>query len=195
MVQDFWASIMKGDQALFELINGQWTSPLFNSFMPWMRTSEHWFPLYVVLLGYLFYKWGWKAWKWVVAVALTISLTDQVSSFVFKPLIHRLRPCADPAMLHQVKLLIAGCPSSFSFTSSHAANHFSLAMFVFMTLQPLLKKYTYLFFVWAGIISYAQIYVGVHYPLDVIMGTLIGMLIGFIGAKFYARWLQGAIKN
>jgi undecaprenyl-diphosphatase len=76
-------------------------------------------------------------------------------------------------MLTHVKLLLGACPTNFSFTSSHATNHFSLAIFVFMTLQPLFKKYTYLFFVWAGIISYAQVYVGVHYPIDVIAGGII----------------------
>ena len=188
MIQDFWASIIKADQSLFELINGSWTSPFLDSVLPWMRTSEHWFPLYLALLVYLFYSWGWTAWKWVLAVAITISMTDQVSSFFFKPLIHRLRPCADPAMLHHVKLLIGGCPSSFSFTSSHAANHFGLAMFIFMTLQPLFKKYTYLFFLWAGLISYGQIYVGVHYPLDVLAGSLIGLTLGYTFSKLYLRW-------
>jgi undecaprenyl-diphosphatase len=57
-----------------------------------------------------------------------------------------------------------------------------------MTLQPLLKKYTYLFFVWAGLISYAQIYVGVHYPLDVLVGTLIGITLGYTFAKLYLKW-------
>jgi undecaprenyl-diphosphatase len=188
MILDIWPSFEKADQALFELINGQWTIPFFDVLMPWMRTSEHWFLFYLVLVGYIFYRWGWKAWKWLLTVAITIALTDQVSSFIFKPFIHRLRPCADPAMLTQVKLLIPACPSSFSFTSSHAANHFSLAMFVFMTLQPLFKKYTYLFFVWAGIISYAQIYVGVHYPLDILAGTLIGLIMGYTGARLYLKW-------
>jgi undecaprenyl-diphosphatase len=190
MIIDIWPSLEKADQALFKLINGHWTNAYFDVFMPWMRTSEHWFPFYLVLVGYVFYRWGWKAWKWIVAVAITISLTDQVSSFIFKPFIHRLRPCADPAMLTQVKLLIPVCPSSFSFTSSHAANHFSLAIFVFMTLQPLFKKYTYLFFVWAGIISYAQIYVGVHYPLDILAGTLVGLIMGYAGASVYSKWMS-----
>ncbi len=190
MIIDIWPSLEKADQALFKLINGHWTNAYFDVFMPWMRTSEHWFPFYLVLVGYVFYRWGWKAWKWLVAVAITISLTDQVSSFIFKPFIHRLRPCADPAMLTQVKLLIPVCPSSFSFTSSHAANHFSLAIFVFMTLQPLFKKYTYLFFVWAGIISYAQIYVGVHYPLDILAGTLVGLIMGYAGASVYSKWMS-----
>ncbi|MCX6212068.1 MAG: phosphatase PAP2 family protein [Bacteroidetes bacterium] len=192
MILDIWATIYRGDQALFEQINGQWNNSFFDSMMPWMRTSEHWFPLYVLLLGCLFYKWGWKAWKWVVTVAITIALTDQVSSFIFKPFVHRLRPCADPSMVAHVKLLLGACPSSFSFTSSHAANHFSLAMFVFMTLQPLFKKYTYLFFLWAGLISYAQIYVGVHYPLDVLVGTIIGLAFGYVFAKIYLRWTSSS---
>jgi len=188
MILDIWATINREDQALFELINGKWTSPWLADFMPWMRTSEHWIPMYVMLVGFLFYKWGWKAWKWLVTVAVAIALTDQVSSFIFKPLIHRLRPCADPSMLGQVKLLIGACPTSFRFTSSHAANHFSLAMFIFMTLQPLLKKYTYLFFLWAALISYSQIYVGVHYPLDVVSGCIIGLSLGYVFAKIYLKW-------
>lgn len=192
MIIDIWSTINGADQALFELINTKWTIPFFDSILPWMRTAEHWIPLYVMLLGFLFYKWGWKAWKWVVMVAVTIALTDQVSSFIFKPLIHRLRPCADPVMLGHAKLIIGACPSSFSFTSSHAANHFSLAMLVFMTLQPLLKKYTYLFFLWAGIISYAQIYVGVHYPLDVVAGSVIGMTIGYVFSKIYLKWTSSS---
>ncbi|MFA9205721.1 MAG: phosphatase PAP2 family protein [Burkholderiaceae bacterium] len=195
MILDIWTSLEKADIALFELINGHEILPYFDVLMPWMRTSEHWIPFYLALVGYVFYRWGWKAWKWLLAVAITIALTDQVSSFIFKPFIHRLRPCADPAMLTQVKLLIPACPSSFSFTSSHAANHFSLAIFVFMTLQPLFKKYTYLFFLWAGLISYAQIYVGVHYPLDVLAGTFIGLVMGYVGAKLYLKWLSISNKH
>ena len=195
MTVDIWASLEKADQALFEQINGHWTNTFFDSLLPWMRTSEHWFAFYIALVSYVFYKWGWKAWKWLFSVAITIALTDQVSSFIFKPFIHRLRPCNDPAILNKVNLLIGTCPSSFSFTSSHAANHFSLAMFVFMSLQPLFKKYTYLFFVWAGIISYAQIYVGVHYPLDILGGTLIGLIMGYAGAIIYSKWISVPNKH
>jgi membrane-associated phospholipid phosphatase len=190
MIVDIWATINQADQALFDCINGKWTNSFFDTIMPWLRTSEHWIPMYLVLLGFLFYKWGWKAWKWLVAVAISISLTDQLSSFVFKPFIHRLRPCADPNFLTHVKLLIGACPTSFSFTSSHAANHFSLAIFMCMTLQPLLKKYRYLLFLWAGLISFAQIYVGVHYPLDVLAGTMIGLAVGYVCAKLYLKWTK-----
>ncbi len=189
MIQEMVNYIQKADQSLFERINGQWTHPFLDTFMPWMRTSENWVVFYIILLGYLFYKKGGMAIKWLLVVAITIALTDQISSFIFKPFIHRLRPCADPAMLTQVKLLIPACPSSFSFTSSHAANHFSLAIFIFISLRPLFRNYGYLFFIWAGIISYAQVYVGVHYPLDVLAGTIIGLLIGYASARIYLKWI------
>ena len=190
MVLDIWTSFEKADQVLFELINGHWTNTYFDGFMPWMRTSEHWFPFYLVLIGFVYYRFGWKAWKWLLTVAITIGVSDQISSFFFKPFFHRLRPCADHAMLSNVKLLLKACPTNFSFTSSHATNHFALAIFVFMTLQPLFKKYSFLFFVWAGIISYAQIYVGVHYPLDILAGTLLGLLVGYAGASVYSKWMS-----
>jgi undecaprenyl-diphosphatase len=188
MAINIWTSLEKADKALFELINGHWTNAYFDVFMPWMRTSEHWFFFYLALISFVFYRWGWKAWKWLVSVAITVGLSDQISSFFFKPFIHRLRPCADPSMLTHVKLLLGACPTNFSFTSSHAANHFSLAIFIFMSLQPLFKKYSYLFFVWAGIISYAQIYVGVHYPLDILAGCLVGLTVGYLGASLYLKW-------
>ena len=187
-MQDFLTQLIAKDQALFSLINGEWTNRVFDKLMPWFRTSNNWVPFYAVLLIYLFVKWGKRAWKWVVIVALNVTLTDQISSSFFKPFFHRLRPCADPAIMHKSRLLLEHCSGGFSFTSSHAANHFGLAMLVFMTLQPLFKKYTYLFFIWAGIIGYAQIYVGVHYPLDVFVGSCIGLIIGYVMAKLFFKF-------
>jgi undecaprenyl-diphosphatase len=187
MMPDFLTQLLTKDQALFSLINGKWTNIVFDKLMPWLRTSNNWVPFYAALLIYLFVKWGAKAWKWVIIVALNVTLTDQISSSFFKPFFHRLRPCADPAIMYKSRLLVDHCSGGFSFTSSHAANHFGLAMLVFMTLQPLFKKYTFLFFIWAAIIGYAQIYVGVHYPLDVLVGTCIGLLVGYGMSKLYFK--------
>ena len=188
MMQTFWDALLAKDQALFSKINGQWTSPLADHLMPWLRTSNNWYPMYAAILAYIFIKWGKNAWKWILILAVNIAATDQISSSFFKPFVHRLRPCADPAIMHQSRLLLEHCSGGFSFTSSHAANHFGLAMFVFMTLQPLFKKYTYLFFIWAAFISYAQVYVGVHYPLDIFVGTLIGLIVGYFMGKLFLRW-------
>ena len=85
-------------------------------------------------------------------------------------------------------MLLEQCAGGFSFTSSHAANHFGLAMFIFITWGITQQRYTKFFFVWAGIIAFAQIYVGVHYPLDIIGGAIIGLVSGFTMAKAYLKW-------
>jgi membrane-associated phospholipid phosphatase len=188
MTQTIWDALLVRDQALFSKINGQWTSTLADHIMPWIRTANNWDLMYGAILAYLFIKWGNKAWKWILIVAVNIALTDQISSSFFKPFVHRLRPCADPAIMYKSRLLLEHCSGGFSFTSSHAANHFGLAMFVFMTLQPLFKKYTILFFVWAALIAYAQVYVGVHYPLDIFAGSLIGLVVGYFMGKLFLKW-------
>lgn len=176
------------DQALFYQINGVWHHPVLDAVLPWTRHSNNWIPLYIGLLGWLFYQIGWKTLKWLLFALINVGLTDQISSSVFKPFFHRLRPCNDPALVGKTRLLLDQCAGGFSFTSSHAANHFGIAMFIFMTWGLIQKKYTRFFFVWAGVIAFAQIYVGVHYPLDIIGGTIIGLISGFTISKAYLKF-------
>jgi len=176
------------DQALFYQINGVWHYPILDAVLPWTRHSNNWIPLYIGLLGWLIYQVGWKTLKWLLFALMNVGLTDQISSSVFKPYFHRLRPCNDPALFGKTRLLLEQCAGGFSFTSSHAANHFGIAMFIFMTWGGTQKKYTRFFFVWAGVIAFAQIYVGVHYPLDIVGGTIIGLISGFTMAKAYLKW-------
>lgn len=187
-MNDFLTQLIAKDHALFSSINGKWTNPLLDSVMPWVRHSNNWIPLYVVLLSFIIYKWGKKSWKWLVLVALNVTLTDQISSHLFKPFFHRLRPCADPELMQQSRLLLDHCSGGFSFTSSHAANHFGIAVFLVVTLQPLLKNFRYLFLVWAALIAYAQVYVGVHFPLDILAGALIGIIVGYFNGKLFHKW-------
>ena len=176
------------DQSLFRQINGVWHHPLLDTILPWTRHSNNWIPLYLVLLGWMGYQIGWKTWKWLLFVLLNVTLTDQVSSSIFKPLFHRLRPCNDPALYGKTRLLLEHCSGGFSFTSSHAANHFGLAMFIFISWGVVMERVTKYFFVWAGIIAFAQVYVGVHYPLDILGGTIIGLVAGYLMAKLYLKW-------
>jgi undecaprenyl-diphosphatase len=184
----FLNSLLEKDKALFSLINGKWTHPVLDAIMPWLRHANNWIPLYIALLLFLIYKWGLKTWKWMLVAVVNVAVSDQLSSYVCKPLFARLRPCQDPTMMFKSRLLIDHCMSSYSFTSSHATNHFGFAMFVFMTLRPFFKNYSYLFFVWAGCISYAQIYIGVHYPLDVLGGAVLGLSLGYISSKIFEKW-------
>ena len=176
------------DQALFYQINGVWHHPVLDAVLPWTRHSNNWIPLYIGLLGWLFYQIGWKTLKWLLFALINVGLTDQISSSVFKPFFHRLRPCNDPVLVGKTRLLLDQCAGGFSFTSSHAANHFGIAMFIFMTWGVTQKNYTRFFFMWAGIIAFAQIYVGVHYPLDIIGGTIIGLISGFTMSKAYLKF-------
>lgn len=175
------------DQALFYQINGVWHHPVLDAVLPWTRHSNNWIPLYIGLLGWLFYQIGWKTLKWLLFALINVGLTDQISSSVFKPFFHRLRPCNDPALVGKTRLLLDQCAGGFSFTSSHAANHFGIAMFIFMTWGSY-KKIHKILFVWAGVIAFAQIYVGVHYPLDIIGGTIIGLISGFTMSKAYLKF-------
>jgi membrane-associated phospholipid phosphatase len=192
-MNDLLTQLIVKDHALFSNINGKWTNPFFDSLMPWVRHSNNWIPLYVVLLSFLIYKWGKNSWKWLVLVGVNVTLTDQISSHLFKPYFHRLRPCADPELMQQTRLLLDHCSGGFSFTSSHAANHFGIAVFLVVTLQPLLKNYRYLFLIWAAIIAYAQVYVGVHFPLDIFVGAIIGIIVGYFNGKLFHKW-QGNVK-
>ena len=176
------------DQALFHQINGVWHHPLLDYVLPWTRHSNNWIPLYIGLLIWLIYRIGWKTLKWLLFALINVGLTDQISSSVFKPYFHRLRPCNDPELLGKTRLLLDNCSGGFSFTSSHAANHFGLAIFIFITWGMTQQRYTKFFFVWAGIIAFAQIYVGVHYPLDIIGGAIIGLVSGYGMAKAYLKW-------
>jgi undecaprenyl-diphosphatase len=176
------------DQAIFYQVNGIWHHPVLDGILPWTRHSNNWIPLYLGLLGWMVYHLGRKTWKWFLFALLNVGLTDQVSSSIFKPLFHRLRPCNDPALFGKTRLLLDHCSGGFSFTSSHAANHFGLAMFIFITWGTAQQKITKYFFVWAGVIAYAQMYVGVHYPLDILGGTIIGLLAGYAMSILYLKW-------
>ena len=82
MTSSFLVTIMQLDEALFTMINGQWTHPWANVILPWMRDSNHWFPFYVLLIAYLFYVKGWAAWKWVVAAIKTLSRMQDLLSLL-----------------------------------------------------------------------------------------------------------------
>lgn len=174
------------DHALFSLLNGSWHHPALDWCMPWWREKLTWIPLYLALVGVLFYKLRSAAWVLLLAAILSVGLADTVSSKVLKPAVHRLRPCNDPEMAGQVRLL-TDCGKAYSFTSSHAANHFALAAFLSIVLASWGRMLPVFFYFWAGTIAYGQVYVGVHYPSDVVGGAILGLIIGNIVAKTYLR--------
>lgn len=181
----YW--LKEWDTYLFLKINKSFTNPILDFVYPWYRDSITWVPFYVFMLVLMLVNFGKKTWYWLWFAVLTIIISDQLSSTVVKNFFARPRPCRDPILQFQVRLLLNGCSGGYSFTSSHATNHFAIAMFFSQTLKPFIGKWHQLFFVWAATIAYGQVYVGVHYPLDVLCGTILGCCIGYFVALLFNK--------
>ena len=180
-------SLQSFDQTLFVYINRVATHPILDTLMPFFRESTFWIPLYLFLIVFVFVNFGKNGWVWLLFAFITVLLTDQFSSSIVKNWVMRPRPCNDPLFSDQVRLLLDHCSGGYSFTSSHATNHFGVATFLFITLGRYFGTWKYLLFIWASLICYAQVYVGVHYPLDVIFGALLGFTIGHFVCWAYQK--------
>jgi undecaprenyl-diphosphatase len=174
------------DKSLLKLINSQWHHPFFDSVLPFLRIAEFWVPLYIFLIAVVLINVPKNGKWWVLFAAITAIITNFISSDIIKENIKRLRPCNDALNASWFRVLEHfSFPQSSSFTSSHAANHFGIAMFIYITTPHLFGKWRYVFFAWAASICYTQMYVGVHYPLDILAGSIIGLLIGSITGKIF----------
>ena len=187
LAASIWQQLDAWDKKLFVVLNSKWTNPFFDSVLPYFRDSVFWAPLYLFVLVFIALNYGKKGWWWSLAFICTIAIADIVSSKGFKPNVERFRPCQDPLFFDQVRLLLKACSGSYSFTSSHAANHFAMASFVSITLYPSLGRWIYLTYLWAFFIAYAQVYVGVHYPLDVLGGAVLGVLTGLLTSFIFRK--------
>ncbi|MCW5908551.1 MAG: phosphatase PAP2 family protein [Chitinophagales bacterium] len=175
------------DHALFHFVNTGLANPVFDVLCPLFRHKFFWLPLYL-LLAFIFYKrYGNKILLIGAFAALTVLLTDQLSSSLIKPLVHRLRPCNNFEV--NARLLLDYCGAGYSFVSSHAANHFGIAMFLIPFLKHK-KLAAALLFTWAFAIAFSQVYVGVHFPADVAGGAALGIFIGGLTALLAFKFIE-----
>ncbi len=181
--------LLRQDVRLFFRINNQWQAGWLDALMPWVREPFIWAPLYLFLGLFVTINYKWRGFFWIVLFIVSFGIADQASSFL-KDTVGRLRPCRDPLLQHFVRVLVPYCPMSGSFTSNHAANHFALGTFCFLTLKTAFQRYIWLFYVWAAAIGFAQIYVGLHYPLDITGGALLGIMIGLLSGSFFQRRIR-----
>ena len=188
--------IIQFDQNLFFGINQGLSNSFFDWLMPALRNRYFWTPLYLFVIIFLARNYGKKGWLILLFAIITFGITDYFSSSIIKPSVERLRPCNDPELKNEVNNLIA-CGTGYSFPSSHAANNFGLAIFLILIFYHKWKLILPIGIFWAFSISFAQIYVGVHFPLDILFGALLGSIIGYVVGtllllnKSFQKWESG----
>jgi len=152
------------------VLNGAISNPVLDPLMPFVTDVRHWYPVYVVLIGGLLWKGG-KRGRWCAATLLVgVLISDQFSSFYLKEWVARIRPCH---AMDGVNLLV-GCGSGKSFPSSHAVNN-AMAGTVLWMFYP---RYGMLAASIALVVSFSRVYVGVHYPADMLGGWCVGIVVG-----------------
>ena len=146
-----------------------------------------WFPAYALLIAWLIYYFRQRALLVLPLIIGAVALADSITSRLFKPFFARLRPCHDAALAPLLHLP-DGCGGQFGFLSSHAANSVALAVFLALALPSrrfrILKGLAML---WAALLSYSRVYLGAHYPADVLGGATIGALLGWGAATIFGR--------
>jgi undecaprenyl-diphosphatase len=174
------------DKSLFLFLNSLHNST-FDFLMYWISVKWLWIPLYALLLYLIIREYKWKSLLILLFVAILITMSDQLSVHLFKNTVERLRPCHNPEIMDMVHLVNDHCGGLYGFISSHAANSFALAVFLIGFLGKKYKYFTLLILFWAAIVSYSRVYLGVHYPGDIIAGGIFGAILGYTLKILYQK--------
>lgn len=184
--------LLEYDREIFLYLNGLHT-PWLDPIMLFITETLSWLPLHLFLLYLIFKDHQKKGWLILIGLVITIVLADQVTSTLMKPYFARFRPSHEPSLQSLVHIVNSYKGGKFGFASSHAANTFGAATFLFLLFGKT-RKWIVMLFLWAALVTYSRIYLGVHYPGDILVGALVGMLSAVAGFWFY-QWLKKIYDN
>lgn len=185
--------LLRYDKELFLFLNGLGTES-WDGFWMFVTNKLNSIPLYAVLLFLSFKKLGLKhTLLLLLTVALMITLVDQMANLFKNVLFQRLRPCHDATIADMVRLVKPWCGGKYGYFSAHAANSFAVATFFALVLRSFYKLLPIVLLLWAVLVAYSRIYIGVHFPLDVVTGISVGLLLGWLFFIFF-RKVRSRIK-
>ncbi len=164
------------DQKVFLLLNGIHNS-FFDFVMYWISQTAVWIPLWFFFIYIIIKKYKEYSWVIILTLFISVGLSDFLSVHLFKNIFERLRPCHNPELSSIVHIVKNHCGGKYGFVSSHSANMFSIATFLFLAFKKDFPKSIYLVFAWASLIAYSRIYLGVHFPADILGGAFLGSFI------------------
>ena len=174
------------DTELFLKIHRGLSNDFFDWLMPLLRNRFFWAPLYLFVIIFCVKQYQKTGYYIIGMLLFTFAMGDLIATRLIKPLLLRVRPCNDTSLADEIIRRVP-CGNGYSFPSAHATNHFALAVFFICVIYPKWKPVLPLGLAWAASISFAQVYVGVHYPVDVTVGGLLGTCIGFFSFYIFQK--------
>ena len=189
MLRALHETLIYCDHIAWYYLNTRWHNEAMDWLMPFFRNQWFWAPVYLFLALFMPANYGKSGWMWCLLFFASFVLSDRMSATLMKPFFNRIRPCNDPYFASIVHIIVP-CGGGKSFPSSHAANHFSLALFCAVTLRSRARWVVPVAISWAALVAYSQVYVGVHFPLDVLCGGLLGACIGIFTGKLFNKYMQ-----
>lgn len=179
-------SIQQFDVELFLKIHRGLSNGFFDWLMPLMRNRYFWSPLYLFIIVFCIKQYKKQGFYIIGMILFTFAMGDMITTRLIKPFVGRARPCNDLNLADEIIRRVP-CGGGQSFPSAHATNHFAIAVFLIFVFYSRWKPILPLGIFWAAIISFAQVYVGVHYPVDVTTGALLGTMIGFTCSLIFKK--------